>query len=418
VTTLEVRLADATLIEGETLVGSLTRAQSRSGDAIRFAYDGTWLNHAATPRAYALDPDLPLFRGDFHPPRGLGLHGVFLDMSPDRWGRVLMERREAIEARDEGREARILRDWDFLVGVNDATRMGALRLHDATSGRNLDVRELGAPPLARLRELEDIVARLELPDAEDRPEYRHWLRMLVLPGTSLGGARPKASFTDEDGAMWIAKFPAGDDRRDVGLLEFLVAELARRAAIELPPSRRYRFSARGHTFAVRRFDRRGATRRAYASSMTLLQRRDGEPASYLELAQAIESVGDPAFIRADLEQLYRRILFSILVGNRDDHLRNHGFLRAPGGWRLSPAFDINANPDKDIHALAIDAGDPRPDSAHLRATAAFYRLDARQSAAIETEVRDVVRDWRTLARDLGVNARDQALLASLVDADR
>lgn len=412
---LDVWLADATLAPEEGRAGTLTHTRGWSGDAVRFAYSPVWLDRAVTPRAFSIDPDLPLFRGDFHPTQGLALPGIFQDMAPDRWGRVLMERREAMEARDEGREARTLRDWDFLVGVNDATRMGGFRLRDPAGQTYVDARELGAPPLARLRELEDIVAKLEQEGVEQLPEYRQWLRLLVLPGTSLGGARPKACFTDEDGSMWIAKFPANDDRRDVGLLEFLVGELAQRARIHVPAMRRYKFSTRGHTFAVQRFDRVGATRRVYASAMTLLQRRDGETASYLELAELIESVGDPRTIREDLEQLYRRILFSILVGNRDDHLRNHGFLRAAGGWRLSPAFDINPNPDKDVHALAIDAADPRPASAHLRATADFYRLKPAQLDIIDEEVRGAVRDWRKLAEQIGVNAADVAMLGAAVD---
>lgn len=415
---LEVWLADTTLAPTEARVGVLTRTQGRGGDAVRFAYDALWLDREVTPWTFSIDPDLPLYRGDFHPTHGLTLPGIFQDMSPDRWGRVLMERREAMEARDEGREARALRDWDFLVGVNDATRMGGLRLRDPVGQTHVDARELGAPPLARLRELEDIVAKLDQEGVEQLPEYRQWLRTLVLPGTSLGGARPKASFTDEDGTMWIAKFPANDDRRDVGLLEFLVGELARRAGIDLPAMRRYKFSTRGHTFAVQRFDRIGATRRVYASAMTLLQRRDGESASYLELAELIETVGDPAAIREDLEQLYRRILFSVLIGNRDDHLRNHGFLRAADGWHLSPAFDINPNPDKDVQALAIDAVDPRPVSAHLRTTSDFYRLKPAQLDRIDEDVRGAVRGWRQLAGEIGVNAADMALLGAVVDPAR
>jgi len=233
-----------------------------------------------------------------------------------------------------------------------------------------------APPqLAQLRELEEIVARLDQEGVEQLPEYRQWLRMLILPGTSLGGARPKASFTDEDGSMWIAKFPASDDRRDAGLLEFLVGELARRAGVDVPPMRRYRFSTRGHTFAVQRFDRINATRRVYASAMTLVQRRDGE-------------------------------------------VRTHGFLRAPDGWRLSPAFDSNPNPDKDIHALAIDADDPRPVSAHLRGTSDCYRLKPAQVDVIEEEVRGAARAWRRLADEIGASVVDTALLGAAMDPAR
>ncbi|MFZ2234937.1 MAG: HipA domain-containing protein, partial [Dokdonella sp.] len=263
---IEVWLADDTLIPEETRVGVLTRSRGRSGDSIRFEYDLAWLDPGATPAAFAIDPDLPLSSGSFHPPVERSLPGIFLDMAPDRWGRVLMERREVTQAKDEMRDVRILRDWDFLTGVNDATRMGGLRLWNPSAQSYVDSRELGAPPLARLRELEDIVARLDEVGAERQPEYRNWLRTLVVPGTSLGGARPKASFSDDDGSTWIAKFPASDDRRDIGLLEFLAHDLAVAAGIDVPIARRYQFSTRGHTFAVKRFDRSADSRRVYASA--------------------------------------------------------------------------------------------------------------------------------------------------------
>lgn len=414
-TRLAVHLDDASLAGEIMTVGELTRASSRGGEVVRFRYDAGWL---ADARAFAIDPALPLLAGDQHPPAGHSLHGAFLDMSPDRWGRVLMERREAMEANDAGRQMRVLRDFDFLVGVNDATRMGALRLFDAAAERYIDSRELGAPPAARLRELEAIVAALDRGDAETRDEYRQWLQALVLPGTSLGGARPKASFTQEDGAMWLAKFPSSDDRRDVGLLEFLATLLARDAGIEVVDVRAERYSERGHTFMARRFDRAAGSRRAFASAMTLLLRRDGDGGSYPELAELITTIAPADAIAAELEQLYRRVLFNILVANRDDHWRNHGFLRTPRGWVQSPAYDLVPNPDRDVHAIAIDEGDPRPDSARLRATAAYYRLRGAQLDRVEREVRGAVAQWREHARRLHVSALDQQVLATVIDADR
>ena len=263
-----------------------------------------------------------------------------------------------------------------------------------------------------------VVANLERPDAESQSEYPEWLRQLIVPGTSLGGARPKASYLAEDGSLWLAKFPASEDRRDVGLWEFLAHRLAIRSGVDRPPAARFRFSDRGHTFAAQRFDRQGSSRRLYASAMTLLQHADGDAGSYLEIAEAIEQVGVPREIRTDLAQLYRRILFSILVGNRDDHFRNHGFLRAPGGWRLSPAFDINPNPDKDEHSLCIDATDPRPLSQSLVATREYYRLNASQAAMIEGEVRKAVAGWRQEASALGVGAGEISVLQGVVDPDR
>lgn len=371
-----------------------------------------------TPGAFQLDPALPLMQGAFHPPQGWTLPGVFLDMAPDRWGRVLMDLREIVEARDEKHAVRGLRDWDYLTGVNDATRMGGLRLWDPAQPSFVDTRELGVPPLTRLRELENIAARLDTEGTEELPEYRRWLRMLAIPGSSLGGARPKASFADEAGSIWIAKFPAHDDRRDVGLLEFLTYQLAIHAGVAMSTASRYQFSSRGHTFAAKRFDRENNSRRVYASALTMLQRHDGEAGSYLELVELIENIGNPASIRGDLAQLYRRIVFSILLGNRDDHLKNHGFLRVARGWRLSPAFDINPNPDKDVHALSIDEADPSPSTEHLLATCDFYRLKPAQAEAIRAEVQAAVSDWKSLAAKLRVSRADIALLGTVIDPNR
>lgn len=410
---LEVWLDDAELSATPRLVGTLARAQSRAREAIRFRYAAEWTSGGR--RAFAIDPELPLTPGDFHPSAGRALHGVFRDSAPDRWGRGLMERREADEARREGRKPRRLGDWHFLTGVSDAARMGGLRLRDAQTARWVDDRAPGVPPAARLRELEAAARAIDEEGAAAQPEYPEWLRILVVPGSSLGGARPKASFTDEDGSLWLAKFPANDDRRDVGAWEFVAHELARAAGVETPTARLARFGSRHHTFCVKRFDRAGASRRMYASAMTLLQRDDGEAASYLEIAEALQREGDAARLEADLRQLYRRVAFSILVGNRDDHLRNHGFLRGPTGWRLAPAFDINPNPDKREHVLAIDETDPRPDLGALRATARFYRLKSTAAARIEAQVRKAVGTWRRVAADVGLGASELDALAEVLE---
>ena len=244
------------------------------------------------------------------------------------------------------------------------------------------------------------------------------MQALVLPGTSLGGARPKASFTHDDGSMWLAKFPAADDRRDVGLLEFLATTLAQRAGIEVSAIRRERYSDRGHTFLAKRFDRTTGSRRAFASAMTLLQRRDGERGSYLELAELISNLAPAGEVATQLEQLYRRVLLNVLVGNRDDHWRNHGFLREPGGWVQSPAYVIVPYPDRDVHAISIDEGDPRPDSARLRATASCYRLRGAKLDVLEREVRSAVAGWKTPAAELEVAAVDRQVLAAVIDPAR
>jgi serine/threonine-protein kinase HipA len=412
--TLEVVLDDATLGPAVT-VGALQRERRGTSEAISFAYHRDYLEQR---HALALAPQLPLVTGHAWPAQGHALFGIFRDTAPDRWGRMLMERREALEARESRRRVRHLSEWDFLVGVNDFTRMGALRLRQTEPQAFVDDRERSAPPAARLRELEAIARELSRDDAEDRPEYAQWLAQLVAPGTSLGGARPKATYADEDGGLWLAKFPAHDDRRDVGAWEYLAWKLAIAAGVSMPDARLLRFGRGYRTFATQRFDRVRGTRRLYASAMTLLDRNDGDGGSYLDLAQAIQHYGDPTTIVDDLAQLYRRIVFGILIGNRDDHLRNHGFLRTPHGWRLAPAFDINPNPDKREHALAIDANDPSPSVRHLHATHALYRLTATRAGAIEEEVRAAVSDWHTqaIALKLSRTARDQ--LAAVINEQR
>lgn len=408
---LEVWIDDADRGTESRRVGTLARSASRGREAVRFRYAGEWLDDA---KAFAVDPELPLTPGDFLPRSGRGLHGVFLDSAPDRWGRVLMERREAGAARREGRRPRRLTEWDFLVGVHDAARMGALRLSDPSSSRWVDDRKPGIPPAARLRELEAAARAIDAGEATGRAEESEWLRLLVVPGSSLGGARPKASFTDEDGSLWLAKFPAADDRRDVGAWELVAHDLARAAGIDVAEARIERFAGRHHTYCVKRFDRIGARRRSYVSGMTLLQRDDGDRASYLELAEALQLQGDADHVDADLRQLYRRVAFSVLIGNRDDHLRNHGFLRGRTGWRLAPAFDVNPSPDKPEHALAIDELDPRPDLATLRATARFYRLDESAAADVEAEVREATASWRAVAKALGLPADELARLEGTI----
>jgi serine/threonine-protein kinase HipA len=284
---LEVWLHDATL-SNDICVGTLARAAGRGQEIIRFTYSPEWLD-PRQKRGFQIDPEIPLTPGAHFPTGGRSLHGVFRDTAPDRWGRVLMERREAMDAKAQKRPMKRLSEWDFLVGVNDHTRMGALRLWDASKLSYVDDRALGAPPAARLRELEAIVRALDADDAESRPEYEQWLRLLVVPGTSLGGARPKASFIEADGTLWLAKFPAGDDRRDVGAWEYLAYRLALKARIDMPEAKLMRFAHRHHTFSVKRFDRAGGARRLYTSAMTLLQRNDGDTGSYIEqLAQAID----------------------------------------------------------------------------------------------------------------------------------
>jgi serine/threonine-protein kinase HipA len=396
--TIEVHLDAPELVPFQQ-VGTLYRHDVRTDLAVPFEYVPSWLEHE---NAFLLDPRLDLWAGEQHPPHPAGAFGVFLDSAPDRWGRVLMERREAAAAEREQRPMRTLQEVDFLLGVHDFTRMGALRFKEPGAAHYLDNSANAAPPVTDLRELAAISRRIEEPGVERLPEYERWLAILIAPGTSLGGARPKANFRMPGDELWLAKFPAKDDRYDVGGWEFLVHQLAMRAGIWVPAARLEHLTDRYATFCVARFDRRGEHRRMYASAMTMLERRDGEEgASYLELALFLQDKGAQGHIDQDLEQLYRRVVFNVMVGNRDDHARNHGFIREQSGWRLSPAFDVNPNLAKADHSLTFDGKSAAPSLKLVKETADFYRCEDRTEKIID-EVHTAVHAWRQEAERLGL----------------
>lgn len=382
-------------------VGILHRNLRKEDLPASFQYVDSWERH---PGRFMLDPRLDIHSGEQFPAAGAPGFGIFLDSAPDRWGRMLMERREAAEADREGRAMRVLQEVDFLLGVHDTTRMGALRFRKADGFNFLDDREAAAPPVTSLGELADISRKLEEPGVEKLPAYERWLSMLIAPGTSLGGARPKANFTDVTGKLWFAKFPSREDRYDVGAWEFLVHELARDAGIWVPESRLEKFGEAHRTFCVQRFDREGESRRMFVSAMTLLERQDGQAgASYIDIVELISDHGAQHHINTDLEQLYRRVIFNVLVGNRDDHLRNHGCLRNKSGWRLAPAFDMNPNLYKHEHALTLDGQTAAPSLKAVRQSAEdFYRLTRAKTDAIEKEVTAVVEGWQRRAEQLSI----------------
>jgi serine/threonine-protein kinase HipA len=382
-------------------VGVLHRHLRKEDLPASFQYIPSWDMH---PGKFMLDPRLDLHSGEQYPDAGAPGFGIFLDSAPDRWGRMLMERREAAEADREDRPMKVLREVDFLLGVHDLTRMGALRFRKSHGTNFLDDREKAAPPVTSLGELADICRKLEEPGVEKLPEYERWVSMLIAPGTSLGGARPKANFTDLTGKLWFAKFPSKEDRHDVGGWEFLVHELARAAGIWVPTSRLEKFGDGYRTFCVERFDRAGESRCMFVSAMTLLERQDGQAgASYIDLVELISDQGAQGHIKTDLAQLYRRVIFNVLVGNRDDHLRNHGCLRDKTGWRLSPAFDMNPNLYKQEHALTLDGNVAAPSMRAVRDTAQdYYRLTRAQADDIEKQVTDVVKKWQDHADHLNM----------------
>ncbi|MCW7537935.1 HipA domain-containing protein [Aquabacterium sp. A7-Y] len=407
---IEVHI-DAHELSVRQQVGTLYRHDVRTDLAAPFEYDRSWLE---SRHAFLLDPRLELWPGEQHPAAPTPAFGIFMDSAPDRWGRVLMERREAAAAQREDRKMRRLQELDFLLGVHDLTRLGALRFRALPQGPFLDNSENAAPPVTHLKELAYISRRVEEPGAEQLPEYERWLAMLIAPGTSLGGARPKANFTDGNQRLWLAKFPAHDDRYDVGGWEFVVHRLAARAGIGVPDSRLERLTERYGTFCAARFDRVTDSRRMYASAMTLLERQDGESgAGYPDLAEFIADEGAQGHIDEDLAQLFRRAVFNVQVGNRDDHLRNHGFIREASGWRLSPAFDMNPNPFKSEHALTLDENSAAPSTKALLDTAELYRLDRATARTIVEEVSAVVDGWKDEAQRQGLSATEVRRMASV-----
>lgn len=382
---------------------------------IRFHYERDWLQD---PRAFALDPDLSLDEHPFFPKPELGNFGIFLDSSPDRWGQTLMKRREALQAKDEQRSPRTLYAWDLLIGVQDLTRQGALRFRRPGTEAFLGDEKMAAPPVTTLRELAAVAYQLSNRRIDDLDALRKWLAVIVAPGASLGGARPKVNFTEADGSLWIGKFPSRDDDRDIGAWEYVVHRLAQKARIDVPPAKLIKLNNDFHTFCVQRFDRANGSRRFYASAMTLLRKTQSEGTSYLELAQFIRAQGDAEHADADLEQLFRRVAFNVAVGNRDDHLRNHGFVLGKTGWRLAPAFDVNPNIDKAEHVLNIDDVDNRPSLETVLSTAAFYGLDDVQARQIVDEVVMVVDHWQDAARRMRISGANIDLTAGAFSANK
>ncbi len=403
---------DAPELGAAQRVGVLRRDQTLTDLPASFEYDPEWLSGA---HRFMLDPRLELWKGEQHPPRDRPAFGILLDSAPDRWGRVLLERREAVVARRAERKVRTLQDVDFLLGVHDLTRVGALRFRPTAGGAFLDNgKELPAPPATSLRQLARISQRIEEPGAEKLQEYERWLSTLIAPGSSLGGARPKANFVEPDGRLWIAKFPAREDRHDVGAWEFLVHRLARKAGLQVPASRLEKLTDRYSTFCVQRFDRTEGGRRMFASAMTLLERRDGEGGgSYLDLAELISDQGAQGGIEADLAELFRRVVFNVLVGNRDDQLRNHGFTRTPTGWRLSPPFDMNPSPRKAEHALTLAGEVSTPDVDAVISTAGWYRLDERAGRKVVAVVHAAVATWKTEAKRLAIPRSEVQLMEAV-----
>jgi serine/threonine-protein kinase HipA len=391
-------------------MGVLSALRSKGKTSYSFEYDTKWLESG---ERFLLDTDIRWFSGRQYPAKGN--FGVFLDSMPDTWGRTLMKRRAAL--RSETYSA--LSDIDYLLGVYDEARMGGLRFKLTEDGNFLDdSTDFPTPPWSSVRELQHGAKVIETDN--DEQQVKKWLQILMAPGSSLGGARPKANILDESGHPWIAKFPSKNDTIDKALWEYLAYRLAVDAGINMSESKVEKVSGSFHTFFTKRFDREEGERIHFASAMTMTGNTESiirdEPASYLDIAEFIQF--NSANVEEDLKQLWRRMVFNISISNTDDHLRNHGFILTGKGWRLSPAFDINPSTEKDGLALNIDT-----DSNELSFDLAFsvgeyFMLDRAQMKSILEEVLHSVSKWQQTAKYIGIPRSEQMLMKAAFRLER
>lgn len=387
--------ADWYMFASPRLIGCIYYTSIRGKGIYSFEYEREWLKSGI-----AIDPELPLYAGKQYAASNENF-GIFKDASPDRWGQLLMKRREILLSKIDNRAPLSLVSIDFMLGVHDNHRMGGLRFRETKNGDFLsNDQRLAAPPWTSLRDLEYAVQQYEKNADELDEASLKWINQLIAPGSSLGGARPKADVVDTNGKQWIAKFPGKNDDADIGLWEMIVHELAIQAKINVPNASIKRLGSTFHTYLSRRFDRTEDNKRIhFASAMTLLQRTDGDDAdsgvSYIDLVALIKS--ECTDVTANLEELFRRVLFSVCVSNTDDHLRNHGFLYTEAGWTLSPAYDMNANETGTGLKLNIDEEDNSLDIELVLKTAPYYLISGKRANEIKIEVINAVANWRKIA---------------------
>jgi len=387
------------------LAGRLWSRLGQGREGASFAYDPAWL---ASPLRFPLEPALSLDPGSHHTRQGRSLFGALGDSAPDRWGRMLMKRMERRMAEREGRAPRALQEIDFLLMVDDAVRPGALRFKEAGS----QFLASGSPKIPPLVYLSKLLAASDRVVADKESDDD--LRLLLAPGSSLGGARPKAAVTDAKGHLHIAKFPHAEDEYSVERWSYLAHVLAKKAGINAAPSRMVEVDRRT-VLLVSRFDRKGAARIPFLSAMSMLGAADGETHSYLELVDALRRHGAAA--NEDQRELWKRVLFGVLISNVDDHLRNHGFLydMERRGWRLSPAYDLNPVPH-DVKApflsTYIDEHDNAASFETVLSTAEYYGLTPANVRQIVKETVTAVSDWRKAAAKIGIPSKEANRMSS------
>lgn len=393
-------------LKGKTeLVGLARSNRTRGKETVLFEYTETWLQ---SPERFSLEPSLALSPGAFAPSPGQVIWGSLGDSAPDTWGRRLMQRAERRRATQEKRAVRTLSESDYLLGVSDETRLGALRFRRIGEEAFQAPSPSGVPAMIELERLLQITERI-LRDEETEEDFR----LIFAPGSSLGGARPKASVIDRYGHLSIAKFPKESDEYSIETWEEIALRLAERAGLVTPDHELIKIGGKA-VLLSRRFDRNGAHRLPFLSAMSMLAARDGETGSYPEMVDALNQYGAQA--KADAHALYRRVAFNVLISNVDDHLRNHGFLwQDRTGWTLAPAYDLNPVPvDLKARILTtnIDLDEGTCSIELLESAAGYFGLNLRQARTIIKEVASATSVWRDTAKHLGVSAAEIDRMAS------
>ena len=399
--------ADWKGLEAPTEIGVLSAQFAKGKKAFSFEYNKDWLKRNSYQ---LLDPEINFFSGPQYPTDKENF-GVFLDSMPDTWGKTLMKRRAAQEARSRNEKIPKLYEIDYLLGVYDESRMGALRFKTDRKGPFLDNDTKNpTPPWSSLGDLQEAVNHIES-DSETNT-IRQWLAVLIAPGSSLGGARPKANVLEKNGDLWIAKFPSKTDTIDKGAWEFLTYRLALDCGIEMAESKIEKITGPYHTFLTKRFDREDGQRIHFSSAMTMTGNTEESlknvSPSYLDIVDVIENYG--INVEENLHQLWRRLIFNIAVSNTDDHLRNHGFIMNEKGWELSPAYDINPSVEKDGLALNIDADDNALDLDLAIGVGEYFRLGEDDMNQIIEEILSVISNWKHYAKKIGIAQKEQLIM--------
>lgn len=401
--------ADFDWLEKPLLLGELGYESLRGSDSYSFKYDNSWLRQYGS---LFLSADINNYPGWQYTQPERDIFGCFSDALPDRWGRLLLNRREQILATEEHRPVCKLSSFDYLIGIDDFSRMGGFRFKASQDGEFINCEEsLRIPPLTDIHTLVSASMEIEKSEELNRLPEKKWLQQLVHPGTSLGGARPKAVVVNDEGRLCMAKFPSRNDDYDVGLWEHHSHLLAKEAGVIAAETGVVDTGGQYHTLFSKRFDRTADGRRKhFASAMTLLGLTDGCDAKtgngYLDIVDFI--LQNCCDVEANLRQLYRRVAFNIAIGNSDDHFRNHGFLLTPKGWTLSPAYDMNPTLN-DYQALMINSNTNQADLNILLDSSDEYMIGRKEAETIIEEVKSGVRQWKYIANRLGITKREMAV---------